>query len=124
MKVDENWEIIIGRTSRENDLLTTRFAKPHDWWFHTRIFRGTHIILRNLDKKELPENLKIICSRLAAYFSKAKKSSNVPVDYTQIRFVRKPKGSPTGYVVYTNQKTLFVDPLSMREASVIIRSLK
>jgi len=46
------------------------------------------------------------------------------VDYTQIRFVRKPKGSPTGYVVYTNQKTLFVDPLSMREASVIIRSLK
>ena len=124
LKVDENWEIIIGRTSRENDLLTTRFAKPHDWWFHTRIFRGTHVILRNFAKKELPENLKIICSRLAAYFSKAKKSSNVPVDYTQIRFVRKPKGSPTGYVVYTNQKTLFVDPLSMREASVIIRSLK
>ncbi len=124
LKVDENWEIIIGRTSKENDLLTMRFAKPHDWWFHTRIFRGTHVILRNLAKKELPENLKIICSRLAAYFSKAKKSSNVPVDYTQIRFVRKPKGSPTGYVVYTNQKTLFVDPLSMREASEIIRSLK
>ncbi len=124
LKVDENWEIIIGRTSKENDLLTTQFAKPHDWWFHTRIFRGTHVILRNLSKKELPENLKIICCRLAAYFSKAKKSSNVPVDYTQIRFVRKPKGSPAGYVVYTNQKTLFVDPLSMREASVIIRSLK
>ncbi len=124
LKVDENWEIIIGRTSKENDLLTTRFAKPHDWWFHTRIFRGTHVILRNLAKKELPENLKIICSRLAAYFSKAKKSSNVPVDYTQIRFVRKPKGSPAGYVVYKNQKTLFVDPLSMRKASEIIRSLK
>ncbi len=51
LTIDENWEIYIGRTSKENDQLTTRFAKPHDWWFHTRIFRGTHVILRNLNKK-------------------------------------------------------------------------
>ena len=121
--IDENWKIYIGRTSKENDQLTTRIAKPHDWWFHTRIFRGTHVILRNLNKKELPDNLKHLCCRLAAYYSKAKKSSNVPVDYTQIRYVRKPHGSAVGYVTYTNQKTLFVDPISMRDAAKVINRL-
>lgn len=121
--INENWEIYIGRTSKENDLLTTRFAKPHDWWFHTRVFRGTHVILRNLNKKELPDNLKLICSKLAAYYSKAKKSSNVPVDYTQIRYVRKPRGSAPGYVTYTDQKTLFVDPISMRDAAKFINMI-
>ncbi len=123
LTIDENWEIYIGRTSKENDQLTTRFAKPHDWWFHTRIFRGTHVILRNLHKKELPDNLKHLCCRLAAYYSKAKKSSNVPVDYTHIRYVRKPHGSAVGYVTYINQKTLFVDPISMRDAAKLISRL-
>ncbi|MBT3168985.1 MAG: DUF814 domain-containing protein [Candidatus Cloacimonetes bacterium] len=122
--ISEDWEIFIGRTSSENDLLTTKLAKPHDWWFHTRIFRGTHIILRNYKKQDLPENLKLICCKLAAYFSKAKKSSNVPVDFTQIRYVRKPKGSPAGYVIYQNQKTIYVDPISMREAVKIIDNFK
>lgn len=117
ISIDENWEIFIGRTSTENDKLTTRFAKPWDWWFHTRIFKGTHIILRNYKKKEIPEDLKFICCRLAAYYSKAKKSTNVPVDYTQIRFVRKPRGAAPGYVIYTNQKTIYVDPLSRRDAA-------
>jgi len=119
--IDENWEIFIGRTSKENDQLTTRFAKPHDYWFHTRVFRGTHVILRNYNKKELPAKLRLLCSQLAAYYSKAKKSTNVPVDYTQIRYVRKPRGSAPGYVVYTDQKTLFVDPLSIR---AVVEELK
>lgn len=123
LTIDKNWEIYIGRTSKENDQLTTRFAKPHDWWFHTRIFRGTHVILRNLNKKELSDNLKLLCCRLAAYYSKAKKSSNVPVDYTQVRYVRKPHGSAVGYVTYINQKTLYVDPISMRNAVKFISRL-
>jgi predicted ribosome quality control (RQC) complex YloA/Tae2 family protein len=118
--INEDWEIYIGRTSNENDILTTRFAKPHDWWFHTRVFRGTHVILRNFNKKELPGKLRLLCSQLAAYYSKAKKSTNVPVDHTQIRYVRKPRGSAPGYVTYTNQKTLFVDPLSIRAVSEIL----
>ena len=118
--IDDNWEIYIGRTSKENDTLTTRFAKPHDWWFHTRVFRGTHIILRNYNKKELPNKLKHLCSQLAAYYSKAKKSTNVPVDHTQIRYVRKPRGSAPGYVTYKEQKTLFVDPLSIRAVAKIL----
>jgi predicted ribosome quality control (RQC) complex YloA/Tae2 family protein len=116
IKIDENWEFLIGRNSSENDLISTRLAKPDDWWFHTRIYRGTHIVLRNLKRQNLPENLLNLGCRLAAYFSKAGKSSNVPVDYTQIRYVRKPRGAAPGYVTYTNQKTLYVDPLSLRAA--------
>jgi len=114
--IDSSWEIYIGRTAKENDELTTKLAKNHDWWFHTRIFRGTHILLRNLNKNELPDKLKLLCCRLAAYYSKAKKSSNVPVDYTQIRYVCKPRKSVPGFVTYKNQKTLYVEPLSMRDA--------
>ena len=115
--VNQDWEIFIGRTSKENDVLTTRFAKPNDWWFHTRVFKGTHIILRNYKKQEIPDFLKIVCCRLAAYFSKAKNSKNVPVDYTQIRYVTKPKGAAPGFVIYKKFKTLYVDPISMRQAA-------
>jgi predicted ribosome quality control (RQC) complex YloA/Tae2 family protein len=106
----------VGRTSRENDELTTRYAKAPDLWFHTRVFRGTHVILRNFAKQDVPDWLIVLCCRIAAYYSKAKKSSNVPVDFTEIRYVRKPRGSVAGYVTYTNQKTLYVDPLSFRDA--------
>jgi predicted ribosome quality control (RQC) complex YloA/Tae2 family protein len=122
LEIDENWVFLIGRNSTENDLITTRIARPQDWWFHTRIYKGTHVVLRNLQKKEMPEHLLSLGCRIAAYFSKASKSSNVPVDYTQIRFVRKPRGSAPGYVIYTNQKTLYTDPLSLRDARKEIAS--
>ncbi len=115
--IDEGWEIFIGRTSTENDQLTTRFAKPWDWWFHSRIFKGSHVVLRNYKKKEPSPEIVNLAARLAAYYSKAKKSSNVPVDMTQIRYVRKPRGAAPGFVTYTDQKTLYVDPLSMRDAA-------
>lgn len=120
LAIDENWEILIGRTSKENDELSLKVAKKNDWWFHTRVFQGTHVILRNFKNKTMPEWLCILCCQLAAYYSKAKKSSNVPVDYTQIKYVRKPKKSPPGYVIYTDQKTYYCDPLSMRDAALII----
>jgi predicted ribosome quality control (RQC) complex YloA/Tae2 family protein len=117
LKINEDWEILVGRTSKENDLLTTKIAKSNDWWFHTRVFRGTHIILRNFNKKDLPDNIKLICCRLAAYYSKAKTSSNVPVDFTQIKYVRKPRGSAPGFVTYKNQNTIYVDPVDFRDAA-------
>ncbi len=120
LKIDDNWEIFIGRSSAENDLLTCKVAKGRDWWFHTRVFQGTHVVLRNYANKQLPDKYRILCSQLAAYYSKAKKSENVPVDYTQIRFVRKPRGSAPGYVTYKNQKTLFVNPIDYREAMKIL----
>ena len=122
IRINDDWEIIIGRTSKENDKITTKIAKPNDWWFHTNSFHGSHIILRNFKKKDLPEILIGICTSLSAYFSKAKKSSNVPVDYTQIRYVNKPRGSAPGFVIYTHQKTRYANPKSMREVLKIIET--
>ena len=121
IRINDDWEIIIGRSNLENDLITLKIAKPWDWWFHTRIFHGTHVVLKNYKKLQLPEHLIKICAGLAAYHSKAKKSSNVPVDYTQIRFVRKPKGSAPGFVTYSHQKTLYVDPIDERKALEILK---
>ncbi len=118
--INENWEIWIGRSSTENDLLTCKSSQPNDWWFHTRVFQGTHVVLRNFKKIEPAEDLLMLCCRLAAYYSRAKNSSNVPVDYTQIRYVRKPRGSAPGYVTYTNQKTIFVEPISFRDAGLMV----
>ena len=120
LSISQDWEILIGRSSKENDLLTCKTAKPDDWWFHTRVYQGTHVVLRNYKKLAPPEDLVILCCRIAAYYSKAKNSLNVPVDYTNIRYVRKPKGSPAGYVVYKNQKTFYADPIDFRDAQKYI----
>lgn len=118
LEISENWSLYIGRTSTENDQLTTRFARPDDWWFHCRVFHGTHVIARSPEKNaEIPENVMFLAARIAAYYSMAKNSENVPVDYTRIRYVRKPRGAAPGFVTYKNQKTLFVTPLSLREAA-------
>jgi len=116
LPISEEWEILIGRSNKENDILTCKTAKPDDWWFHTRIFHGTHVVLRNFLRKTPPDELIILCSALAAYYSRAKNSTNVPVDYTQIRYVTKPRGASPGYVVYKNQKTFYANPMSIREA--------
>lgn len=113
-KYSEDWQIYIGRKAKENDFVTTKIGKPQDWWFHSRIYRGAHVLLRNLKKQELPPELLRQCASLAAWYSQAKFSVNVPVDYTQIRYVRKPKGSAAGFVTYTNYKTYFATPQDLR----------
>ncbi len=123
LRINADWEIMIGRKARENDLLTTRVAKSNDWWFHTRIYQGTHVVLRNYSKLNPPDNLMELCCRLAAYYSKAKTSVNVPVDYTQIRYVTKPRGAVPGYVIYKNQKTVYVNPLDFRDARSALEKL-
>jgi predicted ribosome quality control (RQC) complex YloA/Tae2 family protein len=123
LPISDEWEIMIGRTSKENDILTCKTATPNDWWFHTRIFHGTHVVLRNYRKKAPPDTLIVLCCRLAAHYSCAKNSVNVPVDYTQIRFVRKPRGATPGFVTYKNHKTYYADPLSMREAMPLVEKL-
>lgn len=120
IKVSDEFEIVIGRKAKENDFISTRLGRPHDWWFHTRVFRGAHVLLRCYRKTEPPEELKRICCSLAAWFSKARFSTNVPIDYTQVRFLRKPRGSAPGFVTYTNQQTAYVDPLDPRQAREIL----
>lgn len=115
VKLSADHEIFIGRKARENDFITTQLGRPTDWWFHTRIYHGSHVLLRCYTKKDPSPELVELCAALAAWYSKAKFSQNVPVDYTQIRFVRKPRKSAPGFVTYTNQKTLFVNPIDLRE---------
>ncbi|MEA3475622.1 MAG: NFACT family protein [Candidatus Cloacimonadota bacterium] len=110
------WEIFVGRSNRENDELTTKFAKLDDWFFHSRIYHGAHLIVRNPERlRDIPPKVKNFAAGIAAYFSKAKHSTKVPVDFTKIRYVSKPRKSPPGFVVYRKQKTLFVDPIDPRK---------
>lgn len=116
VRINEDFEIVIGRKASENDFVSTQLGRPHDWWFHTRVFRGAHVLLRCLRKTNPPPEIMTLCCRLAAWFSKARFSSNVPVDYTQVRFLRKPRRSAPGFVTYTDHQTAFVEPLDPRAA--------
>jgi predicted ribosome quality control (RQC) complex YloA/Tae2 family protein len=115
LRLPDGWHIYIGRKAKENDFITTKIGKAQDWWFHSRIYRGAHVLLKNPRKQEVPTELLRACCGLAAWYSQAKFSVNVPVDYTQIRYVRKPKGSAPGFVTYTNYKTIFATPMDIRK---------
>lgn len=99
--------IYVGRNNKQNEYLTTRIAARSDIWLHTKDIPGSHVVIRGNSPSE--ETL-AEASQLAALFSKAKSSSSVPVDYTEIRYVKKPNGAKPGYVTYDHQKTLFVTP--------------
>ncbi len=113
-RIDEAWQVYIGRKAKENDFISTKLGKAHDWWFHSRIYRGAHVLLKNYRKQEPPVDLIRACCALAAWYSQAKFSVNVPVDYTQVRYLRKPKGSAAGFITYTNYKTFFANPKDIR----------
>lgn len=102
------FEALVGRNNKENATLTHRIGKSMDWWFHAQGYTGSHVLVRTAGRElDLPDIL--YAARLAATHSKARGSSNVPVDYTRIKFVWRPKGAPAGQVHYTDQKTVFVD---------------
>ncbi|MCL1822942.1 MAG: NFACT family protein [Oscillospiraceae bacterium] len=99
--------ILVGRNNRQNDVLTLKTAKPDEIWLHAKDYAGSHVIIRsNKPSEKTLEEAAI----LAAYCSKARTSSRVPVDYTEVRYVKKPAGSKPGMVIFTNNKTLYVTP--------------
>ncbi|WP_100011015.1 Rqc2 family fibronectin-binding protein [Lentibacillus sediminis] len=100
-------EILVGKNNKQNEYVTNRIARQDEIWLHTKDIPGSHVVIRNSDPSE--ETL-AEAAEIAAYFSKSKGSSSVPVDYTKIRHVKKPNGAKPGYVIYDNQKTLFVTP--------------
>ena len=100
--------ILVGKNNKENDQLTLKTAKSHDLWLHVKDIPGSHVIVRCNDK--IPQTTLTEAAELAAYYSKSRYSSNVPVDYTLKKYVKKPTGAKPGMVIYTEQKTLFVTP--------------
>ncbi len=115
IKIDENLKILIGRNDAENNTITCKLAGKGDLWFHARSIRGSHIVILNPYKKEVAPKVIEIAAGLAAYYSKAKHSGKVAVDYTHIRYVWKVRKGRLGLVNYKNQKTVFARPKSMRE---------
>ena len=111
-KID-GYTVLVGKNNKQNDNLTCKIANRNDLWFHTKDIHGSHVVLR-LEKntKEVNDSIIYRCATIAAYFSKAKLSQNVPVDYTYIKYVKKPNGAKPGMVTYTNNKTLYVNPKS------------
>lgn len=100
-------EILIGKNNAQNDRLTFKIAAPDDLWLHTKDITGSHVIVRSSNVSD--ETLQL-AAELAAHFSKAQNSSKVPVDYVQCRYVKKPSGAKPGFVIFTNQRTLYVTP--------------
>ena len=105
----DGFTILVGKNNKQNDYLTLRIADPEDLWMHTKNIPGSHVIIKCAGK-EVPDNTLLEAATLAAYFSKARLSSQVPVDYTMKKHVKKPSGSKPGMVIYETNSTVYVTP--------------
>ncbi|HSW54570.1 MAG TPA: NFACT RNA binding domain-containing protein [Ignavibacteriaceae bacterium] len=109
--IEGKYKVYVGKDSKSNDLLTTRFAKQNDYWFHARGSSGSHVVLRVENTKEpIPKNVLKKAASIAAYHSKAKTAGVVPVAYTFKKYVVKKKGDPSGTVRLLREAVLLVKP--------------
>lgn len=106
-KSSEGIDIVVGKNNLQNEYVTNRLADSNDTWLHTKDIPGSHVVIRS---RTFGNETLELAAMLAAHFSQAKHSSLVPVDYTLIRHVKKPSGSKPGFVIYDNQKTLYITP--------------
>lgn len=113
----EGYDIYVGKNNKQNDYLTLKFADKNDIWLHTKDIPGSHVIIRK-NSNEIPEQTLYEAALLSAFNSKARMSSNVAVDYTEKKNVKKPNGAKPGMVIYENNNTLYVTP-SEKEISKI-----
>ena len=116
---DDGFTILVGRNNVQNDRVTTRIAKGSDWWFHTKNIPGSHTVILT-EGAQPPETTLRQAAVLAATHSKAAQSAQVPVDYTQIRNVKKPSGAKPGMVIYESNRTVYVTP----DAALVARLRK
>ncbi len=100
-------EILVGKNNKQNDYLTNKAAARDEIWLHTKDIPGSHVVIRS---KEPSEDVILEAAQIAAYFSKARNSSSVPVDFTRVRHVKKPAGAKPGFVIYEQQQTVYVTP--------------
>lgn len=111
--LSDGTEVYVGRNNNENDWLTMKFASKTDVWMHTKDIPGSHVLLRLEDGRtvdDLPADIIYEAAALAAYHSKAKNSAQVPVDYVPVRYIKKPNGSKPGYVIFTHNRTVYIEP--------------
>lgn len=106
----DGYDIFVGKSNLQNDELTLRTAEPADIWMHTKDIPGSHVIIRTNGKGEVPDTTMEEAANLAAFYSKAKNSSMVPVDYTLRKNVKKPNGAKPGMVIYLTNRTIYITP--------------
>ncbi len=111
-KSSDGYDIYVGKNNFQNDELTLRTAEETDLWFHTQNIAGSHVIVKTNGKNvnDLPDDTVVEAGMIAAYYSKAKSSTNVCVDYTEIKNIKKPKGAAKGFVVYNTNYSVYVTP--------------
>lgn len=109
-KSTDGFDIYVGRNNTQNDYLTLKFANKQDLWFHTKQIHGSHTIIKLGTDKNVPPSTIFEAAELAAYYSQARESSNVPVDYTEVKNVKKPNGAKPGMVIYEGYNTVYVHP--------------
>jgi predicted ribosome quality control (RQC) complex YloA/Tae2 family protein len=108
--LDGGWEILAGKTSRDNDELSLKLAGAKDWWFHVRGTSGSHVLLRYRDDAEPDRDVLRTAARVAAFHSKARAGGQVSVTMTRAAFVSKPRGSKPGTVTIRKERVLKVRP--------------
>ena len=106
----DGFDIYVGKNNTQNDYLTLRLANTSDIWFHTKLIHGSHTVIKLKTDKNVPDETMLMAAQLAAYYSKGRNSNQVPVDYTQIKNVKKPSGAKPGMVIYDNYNTVYVTP--------------
>ena len=106
----EGFEILVGKKAKDNDFLTFRIAKSLDTWMHAADYPGSHVVIRNPNRKEIPHRTLLEAAQLAAFYSQGKSQPKAAVHYTQKKFVNKPKGSAPGLVSLASFKTILVEP--------------
>lgn len=108
-ELSDGFILLVGRNNRQNDMLTLKLSAKNDLWLHTKEIPGSHCIIRT-EGKEVTDSAVMEAAQICAWYSKARESSQVPVDFTLVRYVSKPQGSPPGRVIYTDQHTVYVTP--------------
>ncbi|MCH5324854.1 MAG: NFACT family protein [Eubacterium sp.] len=106
---DDGYDVYVGRNNLQNDRLTLKESRGDDMWLHTKDIPGSHVIIKAKDG-EVSDNAILQAASLAAYCSKAQNSTKVPVDYTRVKYVKKPGGAKPGMVIFSNNYTVLVDP--------------
>ncbi|MFW6270671.1 MAG: Rqc2 family fibronectin-binding protein [Bacillota bacterium] len=109
-KSSNGFDILVGRNNHQNDYLTKKLANSNDLWLHVKDMAGSHVIIRNHSRDNIPTETIKEAAIIAAYYSKARLSENVPIDYTEVKNVNKPKGAKPGLVYYEEYQTIYVSP--------------
>lgn len=106
----DGYDIYVGKNNLQNDYVTLKLSRSTDLWFHTKLIHGSHVLVKTTDAETVPDNTYIEAATLAAYYSKARGGQNVPVDYTEVKNVKKPSGAKPGMVIYVNYNTIYTNP--------------